>query len=47
MMLLLALALVGIGIWNLLAGLPVWGWALISLAFMVVVFSIEKAVHGD
>lgn len=47
MMWLLALALVGIGIWNLVVGLQVWGWAMIALAFMVIVFSIEKVVHGD
>ena len=47
MMWLLALALVGIGLWNLVVGLEVWAWAIFAMAFMVIVFSVKKAVHGD
>ena len=46
MLILIALALIGIGIWNLVLGMAVWGFALIALAVLTIVISIEKAYRG-
>lgn len=42
---LIALALIGIGIWNFALGMQVWGVALWALAFLTICVSIDKAIN--
>ncbi len=46
-MILLALALIGVGIWNLVAGVTVMGWVCIGMAVLLAYHVIEKYANGD
>jgi hypothetical protein len=46
-MILLALALVGVGIWNLTVGMLAVGWACIGMAVLLAYHVLEKYARGD
>jgi len=46
-MILLALALAGVGIWNLMVGASLIGWACSGMAILMAYVIIEKHAHGD
>lgn len=46
-MILIALALIGVGIWNLIVGMTVIGWICIGMAVLQGYFLFERYVHGD
>jgi len=46
-MILLALALVGVGIWNLAAGMIAMGWACIGMAVLLGYHVLESYARGD
>jgi hypothetical protein len=43
----LALALIGIGVWNLIVGMTIIGWICIVMGLLQGYLVIEKNVHGD
>jgi hypothetical protein len=46
-MVLLALALIGVGVWNLLTGMTLVGWVCIGMALLLTYVTVEKYWAGD
>lgn len=46
-MILLALALIGIGVWNMFVGMTAVGWVCFGMATLLAYQIIEKYVRGD